>query len=141
VTNTPVGEMAAPGDVEQQDSGINGMNADGEPVTRNGDDGFTQARGGRGRSRAERGERGFMRGGFRGPRGERGSRNFRGGDRGKLVSACLSTVSTGFPGFRGRSAPSGEWRGDGENRGRGGRGRGRGGDRGGQIPCFRHFDL
>ncbi|KAK7472486.1 hypothetical protein VKT23_000601 [Stygiomarasmius scandens] len=71
------------------------------------DDGFTRARGGRGRGR---GIRGGERGGFRG--------SFRGGDRG---------------GFRGRGGHRGrgEWRGDGEHRGRGGRGRGRGGDRNG----------
>ncbi|KAI3618845.1 hypothetical protein WG66_000538 [Moniliophthora roreri] len=82
------------------------------------DDGFTQARGGRGRGRGFRsGERGGFRGGFRG--GERG----RGGDRG----------------FRGRggSRGRGEWRGEGgEYRGRGGRGRGRGGDRGGASPAL-----
>ncbi|KAH9057325.1 hypothetical protein EDB87DRAFT_1631967 [Lactarius vividus] len=80
------------------------------------DDGFTQARGGRGRSRGDRGSsrggrggdrggyRGGDRGGFRG--GFRGERGSRGGERG---------------GFRGRG--NGEWRGD--ERGRGGRGRGR----------------
>ncbi|KAH9083766.1 hypothetical protein EDB83DRAFT_43884 [Lactarius deliciosus] len=67
--------------------------AENSPVE---DDGFTQARGGRGRSRGDRGSRG----GFRGERGSRG------GERG---------------GFRGRG--NGEWRGD--ERGRGGRGRGR----------------
>ncbi|KAF8198121.1 hypothetical protein BJ912DRAFT_953159 [Pholiota molesta] len=82
------------------------------------DDGFTQARGGRGRGGRGgfRGERGGPRGGFRG--GDRGS--FRGGDRGS------------FRGFRGSGERggrgNGEWRGDGERRG--GRGRGRG-DRGG----------
>ncbi|KAJ3877904.1 hypothetical protein F5051DRAFT_242449 [Lentinula edodes] len=65
-----------------------------------GEDGFTQARGGRGRGRGSRGGDRGSRGGFRG--------GHRGGDRG---------------GFRGR----GDWRGaDGEFRGRG-RGRGRGG--------------
>ncbi|THV05122.1 hypothetical protein K435DRAFT_961506 [Dendrothele bispora CBS 962.96] len=68
------------------------------------DDGFTQARGGRGRGRGFRGERGGFRGSFRG--GDRGGFRGRGGHRGR-----------------------GEWRGDSEHRGRGGRGRGRGGDR------------
>ncbi|KAH9045101.1 hypothetical protein EDB84DRAFT_1674410 [Lactarius hengduanensis] len=87
--------------------------AENSPVE---DDGFTQARGGRGRSRGDRvpsrggrggdrgGYRGGDRGGFRG--GFRGERGSRGGERG---------------GFRGRG--NGEWRGD--ERGRGGRGRGR----------------
>jgi hypothetical protein len=43
------------------------------------DDGFTQARGGRGRGRGFRGgERGGFRGGFRGDRGRGGDRGFRG---------------------------------------------------------------
>ncbi|KAG6837001.1 hypothetical protein H0H93_016461 [Arthromyces matolae] len=106
------------------------------------DDGFTQARagrGGRGRDRGHshghghhghrdgergghRGFRGGERGGFRGGehrggfRGDRGHRGgFRGGERG--AGNC--------PGFRG-----GRGGGDGEFRGRG-RGRGRGGERGG----------
>jgi len=78
------------------------------------DDGFTQARGGRGRQRGDRGSRGGRggeRGGFRGAfrggfRGDRGGS--RGGERG---------------GFRGRG--TGDRRADGE-RGRGSRGRGRG---------------
>ncbi|KAJ3868307.1 hypothetical protein EV359DRAFT_32605 [Lentinula novae-zelandiae] len=88
-----------------------------------GEDGFTQARGGRGRGRGSRGGdrgsrggfRGNDRGGYRG--GERGSfrGGHRGGDRGKEIYCSR--------GFRGR----GDWRGaDGEFRGRG-RGRGRGG--------------
>ncbi|KAJ8076801.1 hypothetical protein PM082_001224 [Marasmius tenuissimus] len=84
------------------------------------DDGFTQARGGRGRGRGFRGgDRGGYRGGFRG--GDRGG--FRGGERGGYRGS--------FRGGRGR----GDWRGDGEGRGRGGRGRGRGGDRGGVPPA------
>jgi len=79
------------------------------------DDGFTHARGGRGRPRGDRGPRGgrggergaFRGGGFRGGyRGERGGS--RGGERGS---------------FRGRG--NGDRRSDGE-RGRGSRGRGRG---------------
>jgi len=92
------------------------------------DDGFTQARGGRGgRGRGQRnGERGGYRG-FRG--GDRGG--FRGGDRGGFRGVDRGSRG-GFRGgerggFRGGR---GEWRGgDGEFRGRG-RGRGRGGDRG-----------
>ncbi|KAI5123654.1 hypothetical protein M0805_001684 [Coniferiporia weirii] len=97
------------------------------------DDGFTQAKGGRGRGRArgfrggERGgERGAFRGGERGGfRGERGG--FRGGDRGGFRGGERG----GERGGRGRSQQDGEsgsWRGgsDGEHRGRG-RGRGRGG--------------
>ncbi|TDL24134.1 hypothetical protein BD410DRAFT_109293 [Rickenella mellea] len=99
------------------------------------EDGFTQARGGRGRARGRGfrggdrgayrgGDRGGFRGGERGGRGDRG--NFRGGDRG------------GFRGGRqfsnggGAGGDGGSWRGaqEGEFRGRG-RGRGRGGDRGG----------
>ncbi|KAG6875034.1 hypothetical protein C0992_005482 [Termitomyces sp. T32_za158] len=107
---------------------VNGHVGAPAPSTKHEDDGFTQARGGRGnRGRGHRdgergGHRGFRggfrggdRGGFRGDRGHRGG--FRGGDRG------------GFRGGRG------EWRGgDGEYRGRG-RGRGRGGDRGGAPPA------
>ncbi|KAF9227464.1 hypothetical protein BS17DRAFT_695297 [Gyrodon lividus] len=81
-------------------------------------------RGGRGRGRGYRGDRGNMRGGFRGDRGgfhrggERGG--YRGGNRG---------------GDRGDHRSDGDWRsGDGENHGRGrGRGRGRGGERGGHA--------
>ncbi|KAH8995606.1 hypothetical protein EDB92DRAFT_1845000 [Lactarius akahatsu] len=86
--------------------------AENSPVD---DDGFTQARGGRGRSRGDRGSsrggRGGDRGGYRG--GDRGG--FRGGFRGERGSRG------GERGFRGRG--NGEWRGD--ERGRGGRGRGR----------------
>ncbi|KAF8070001.1 hypothetical protein FPV67DRAFT_1485758 [Lyophyllum atratum] len=106
------------------------------------DDGFTQARGGRGgRGRGHRdGERGGFRGGFRG--GERGGfrggehGGFRGGDRGGYRGG-----DRGRGGFRGGERGGerggfrggrGDWRGgEGEFRGRG-RGRGgRGGDRGG----------
>ncbi|KAG6918053.1 hypothetical protein DXG01_016709 [Tephrocybe rancida] len=101
------------------------------------DDGFTQARGGRGgRGRGQRdgergGYRGFHggeRGGFRG--GERGG--YRGGDRGGF-RGDRGHRGGGFRGgerggFRGGR---GDWRGgDGEFRGHG-RGRGRGGNRGG----------
>ncbi|KAI0305520.1 hypothetical protein B0F90DRAFT_1698692 [Multifurca ochricompacta] len=82
------------------------------------DDGFTQARGGRGRQRGDRGFRGGRggeRGAFRG--GDRGS--FRGGFKGERGGSRGGERT----GFRGRS--NSEWRGDGE-RGRGGRGRGRG---------------
>jgi len=79
-----------------------------------GEDGFTQARGGRGRQRGDRGFRGGRggeRGGYRGgPRG-----GFRGGERGGSRGGERGS-------FRGRG---GDRRGDGE-RGRGGRGRGRG---------------
>ena len=61
------------------------------PAPQTEEDGFTPtSRGGRGRGRGYRGERGSMRGGFRGDRtgfqrgGERGAfRGNRGGDRGK----------------------------------------------------------
>jgi hypothetical protein len=101
------------------------------------DDGFTQARGGRGRQRGDRGFRGGRggerggfrssdRGGFRGGfKGERGV--LRGG---KVLSYCMSQGPHRdlFPGFRVRGN-HGEWRGDGErNRGSRGRGRGRGGE-------------
>ncbi|GLB45084.1 hypothetical protein LshimejAT787_1901620 [Lyophyllum shimeji] len=96
------------------------------------DDGFTQARGGRGGR--GRGQRDGERGGFRGFRGgDRGG--FRGGDRGGFRSGDRG----GRGGFRGGERGGfrggrGEWRGgDGEFRGRG-RGRGRGGDRGGAPP-------
>jgi hypothetical protein len=102
------------------------------------DDGFTQARGGRGRQRGDRGFRGGRgRGGERGAfrssdrGGFRGSfKGERGGSRGsKVLSYYMSQGPDRdlFPGFRGRG--SGEWRGDGErNRGSRGRGRGRGGE-------------
>ncbi|KAF5348723.1 hypothetical protein D9758_006791 [Tetrapyrgos nigripes] len=93
--------------------------ADNTTISAADDDGFTQARGGRGRGRGSRGgERGFRGSGFRG--GERG--RGRGGDRSH--------------GHRGR----GDWRGgDGEHRGRGGRRGGRGGaDRNG--PSANHHE-
>ncbi|KAG6844619.1 hypothetical protein H0H87_005476 [Tephrocybe sp. NHM501043] len=114
-----------PEEPESAPTRVNGHVA--APAAPQEDDGFTQARGGRGgRGRGQRdgdrgGYRGFRggerggyrggdRGGFRG--GDRGRGGFRGGDRG------------GFRGWRG---------GDGEFRGRGGRGRGRGGERGGEY--------
>ncbi|KAF9268648.1 hypothetical protein L218DRAFT_1048167 [Marasmius fiardii PR-910] len=119
---------------EQPPSEANGLHGS-ETVPLADDDGFTQARGGRGRGRGFRGgERGGFRGGSRG--GDRGSfkggeRGHRGGFRGMELSSFIVTTSEFFfyclSGGRGR----GDWRGDGEHRGRGGRGRGRGGDRGG----------
>jgi len=81
----------------------------------NDDDGFTQARGGRGRPR---GDRGFS---SRGGRG--GERPYRGGDRGGFRGGFRGDRSRGGErgGYRGRG--HGDWRGD--ERGRGGRGRGR----------------
>lgn len=103
------------------------------------DDGFTQARGGRGRQRGDRGFRGgrggengghrgggHHRGGFRGERG-----GPRGGERGGkrfFVAHGSETHRDHISGFRGGRGHS-DRRGDGE-RGRGGRGRGRG--RGGE---------
>lgn len=79
-----------------------------------GDDGFTQARGGRGRQRGDRG--------FRGGRG--GERGYRGGPRGGFRGGERGGSRGGERGsFRGRGYS--DRRGDGE-RGRGGRGRGRG---------------
>ncbi|TFK44212.1 hypothetical protein BDQ12DRAFT_717381 [Crucibulum laeve] len=122
------------------------------------DDGFTQARGGRGRGRGgfRGGERGGFRGGFRG--GERGGfrggdrGGFRGGDRGGFRGEGRGEGRGGFRGgdrggFRGGEGERGGyrggdgergghrgWRGDGERGGRGRGGRGRG-DRGGhQAP-------
>ncbi|KAJ3889224.1 hypothetical protein GG344DRAFT_89557 [Lentinula edodes] len=81
-----------------------------------GEDGFTQARGGRGRGRGSRGGDRGSRGGFRG--NDRGG--YRGGERGGFRGGHRGGDRGGF---RGR----GDWRGaDGEFRGRG-RGRGRGG--------------
>ncbi|KAJ3936976.1 MAG: hypothetical protein NXY57DRAFT_930544 [Lentinula lateritia] len=81
-----------------------------------GEDGFTQARGGRGRGRGSRGGDRGSRGGFRG--NDRGG--YRGGERGSFRGGHRGGDRGGF---RGR----GDWRGaDGEFRGRG-RGRGRGG--------------
>lgn len=80
----------------------------------NEDDGFTPAsRGGRGRGRGHRGDRGSVRGGFRGDRGGF-HRGIRGGSRGSDRA------------YRGRS--DGDGRGGDESRGRG-RGRGRRGER------------
>ncbi|KAJ4487339.1 hypothetical protein C8J55DRAFT_507647 [Lentinula edodes] len=79
------------------------------------EDGFTQARGGRGRGRGSRGGDRGSRGGFRG--NDRGG--YRGGERGGFRGGHRGGDRGGF---RGR-----DWRGaDGEFRGRG-RGRGRGG--------------
>ncbi|KAF9479064.1 hypothetical protein BDN70DRAFT_932907 [Pholiota conissans] len=108
-------------------------------------DGFTQARGGRGRGGrggfrggerggprggyrggdrgSFRGGRGGERGGFRGERHERGERGERGrgGGAGGERGSFRGSRGNGERGGRG----GGEWRGDGERRG--GRGRGRGG--------------
>ncbi|KAF8135572.1 hypothetical protein EV363DRAFT_1159232 [Boletus edulis] len=100
------------------------LNGNATPTPQSENDGFMPTpRGGRGRGRGHRGERG-VRGGFRGDRtgfhrgGERGG--FRGGNRG------------GDRAQRGNRTDR-DWRnGDGENRSRGrGRGRGRGGGGGG----------
>ncbi|KAF8893392.1 hypothetical protein BD779DRAFT_1620446 [Infundibulicybe gibba] len=108
---TPVGD--APEELQASTAPANGHAQTNGAVD---DDGFTQARGGRGRGRGSRGDNR----GYRGPRGD-GRGNFRGGGfRGAPRGGDRG-------GFRGR----GEWRGDGEGRGRGGRGRGRGGERGG----------
>jgi len=91
------------------------------PANGNDEDGFTQARGGRGRAR---GERGFSRGGRGGERG-----GYRGGDRGGFRGGFRG--ERGGPrggergGFRGRG--DGEWRGGERGRGSRGRGRARGG--------------
>jgi len=109
---------------------VNGHVDDVPPTSAQEDeDGFTQAKGTRGRGRGFRGSnsndrggfrgnyRGGDRGGFRGGDRERGGyRGFRGGDRGGERGGDRG----GFRGGRG------EWRGDSEHRGRGGRGRGRG---------------
>jgi hypothetical protein len=79
---TPVGEISAAEDEgNQRQFNINSPNDTNDAS--HDDEGFTQARGGRGRARGERGERGNMRGGFRGGRGDRdrGFRGFRGGER------------------------------------------------------------
>ncbi|KAJ4483480.1 hypothetical protein J3R30DRAFT_3448873 [Lentinula aciculospora] len=82
------------------------------------EDGFTQARGGRGRERGFRGRDRGHRGGFRG--NDRGG--YRGGERGGFRGH-----RGGGGGERGSFRGRGDWRGgDGEFRGRG-RGRGRGG--------------
>lgn len=91
---------------------VSGIDAP-KTVSQNEDDGFTPAnRGGRGRGRSHRGDRGGMRGGSRGDRGGF-YRGGRGGSRGSDRA------------YRGRS--DGDGRGD-ESRGRG-RGRGRRGER------------
>jgi hypothetical protein len=136
-------EHSAPTDESSVDPG-NGIYLNGAPPlqTAEDDDGFTQARAGRGmRARGPRGaERGGFRGSFRGngdfrgsDRGLRGGYRggFRGGDRGgKPLTSFVMMMLIFFitPGFRGR--PNGEWR-DGDSRGRGGRGRARG-DSGGK---------
>lgn len=110
------------------------------------EDGFTQAKGTRGRGRGFRGngnDRGGFRGGFRGGDrggdrggyrgGDREHGGFRGGDRERGGYRVFRGGDRGGErgGFRGGR---GEWRGgDGEFRGRGGRGRGRG-DRGAHPP-------
>jgi len=88
------------------------------------DDGFMQARGGRGRPRGDhrsfsssRGGRGGERGPYRG-----GDRGGRGGYRGGFSGERGGSRGGDRGGYRGRG--NGEWRGD--ERGRGGRGRGRG---------------
>lgn len=114
-------ETPSPADGSQSIPDTNPTDVATSPANGN-DDGFMQARGGRGRPRGERGfsrggrggerghyrggDRGGDRGGFRG--GFRGERGHRGGERGG--------------GYRGRG--NSEWRG-GDERGRGGRGRGR----------------
>ncbi|KAJ3838008.1 hypothetical protein F5878DRAFT_563132 [Lentinula raphanica] len=87
-----------------------------QPMSTVEEDGFTQARGGRGRGRGFRGERGF-RGGFRGS--DRGGSDRGSGSRGRYRGG----------GDRGGARGRGDWRGgDGEFHSRGrGRGRGRGG--------------
>ncbi|KAL0956683.1 hypothetical protein HGRIS_002811 [Hohenbuehelia grisea] len=135
---TPVGEPAeaeAPVAAEPQEqvapvvgNGHANDAAKKAPAPGDEDDGFTQARGGRGRGRGFRGEhrgehRGF-RGGFRGE--HRGG--FRGGDRGGYRGHRGGGERGGFRGGRG------DWRGDGEHRGRG-RGRGRGGPPAASTPA------
>ncbi|KAF9038261.1 hypothetical protein BDZ89DRAFT_1157124, partial [Hymenopellis radicata] len=90
------------------------------------DDGFVQAKSGRGRGHgrgrgSERGGHGGERGGFGRGRGE-GRGGFR-GERGRGGSNFRGDGDRGRGGYR-------RGGGDGEGRGRGGRGRGRGGDRG-----------
>ncbi|KAF9462273.1 hypothetical protein BDZ94DRAFT_1290334 [Collybia nuda] len=125
-TATPVPET--PEEPETVAAPINGHVTEVSPTpapVQEDDDGFTQARGGRGRGRG--GFRGNDRGGFRGNYrgGDRGGyRGDRGGFRGGYRGGDRGGDRGGFRGGRG------EWRGDGEYRGRGGRGRGRG-DRGG----------
>ncbi|RDB16820.1 hypothetical protein Hypma_002371 [Hypsizygus marmoreus] len=141
---TPITEETAATPVQ-----VNGRVPAEAPTTpaQEDDDGFTQARGGRGRGpRGEHHERGGYRGGFRGGYrgGERGG--FRGGDRGGYRGGERGERGGYRGGERGERGERGgfrggerggfrggrgEWRGDGEHRGRGGRGRGRGESRGG----------
>lgn len=115
-------ETPSPADRPQTISDTNLAEATTAPANGNSpvdDDGFTQARGGRGRSR---GDRGFSRGG-RG--GERGA--YRGGDRGGFRGNFRGERGGSRGGERGgfRGRGNGEWRGDERGRGHGGRGRGR----------------
>jgi hypothetical protein len=77
---TPV-TPAETGEEVQELATVNGIHTNGVSITNQQDDGFTQARGGRVRTRGFRGDRGSGRGVFRGGR-DRGFRGgFRSGDR------------------------------------------------------------